>query len=51
MSQIGREEMALNSCLPTGMVDGSDAGCEDMGVSDVAVGKVGKGDVAWRQVL
>jgi hypothetical protein len=34
--QIGRERMALNSCSSTGRVDGSEAGCEDMDVSDVA---------------
>jgi hypothetical protein len=42
--QIDREKMALNSCSSTGRVDGSEAGCEDMDVSDVAVGEVGKGD-------
>lgn len=43
MIQIDREKMALNSCSST-RVDGPEAGCEDMDVSDVAVGEVGKGD-------
>jgi hypothetical protein len=51
--QIDGEKIALNSCSSTGRVDGSEAGYEDMGVSDVAVGEVGKGDAVqsrWRHV-
>jgi hypothetical protein len=46
--------MALNRCSSTSRVDGSEAGCEDVDVSDVEVREVSKGDAVqsrWRQVL
>ena len=36
--------MALDSCSSTGKVNGPEAGCEDVHVSDVEVGEVGKRD-------
>jgi hypothetical protein len=42
--KVGSEQLLVH-----GQVDGAEAGCEDMEVSDVAVGEVGKGDAVRRR--